>query len=234
MNNSDFKETAERYKKEMIDLYGAKKSQDEVHESIEKEEPVKIEEPIKIEEPVKVEEAEKTEENEKKEENLQKDNEEFTEDKFAERFPPPVIPDFIKNAQSEDEKELNESFGYLKVSVRTGSGGIPVEGSAIVVSQTIDGKENIIRMLITDSSGDTETIKLPAPKKPSGNQPQDFEHYSTYNISAFSEGYFREASENAPIFENITSIQTFNLVPMPYNYNSTSDSIDYQNTEPEV
>lgn len=214
MNNSDFKEAAERYKKEMIDLYGAKSNQDTISEH------------------VKEEEDNKEEENKKEiKDNQKNDADELTEDKIDERFPPPVIPDFIKNPQSDIQ---NDSFGYLKVSVRTGNGGIPIEGSAVTVSQTVDGKESIVRMLSTDSSGDTETIKLPAPKKPSGNEPQDYEHYTTYNISAFSEGYFREVSENAPIFEGITSIQTFLLIPLPYNYDQDKNSIDYNNIEPDV
>lgn len=208
MNTSDFKETSERYKKEMLNLYGSKLNQAADSEPIKKEEP-------------KQEIAEDKENDDK---NLDKKE-------IDERFPPPVIPDFIKNNEKVSD---NNSFGFLKVSVKTGNGGIPIENSAVTVSETIDGREKIIKLMLTNSSGDTDTIKLPAPKKPDGNQPQDFEHYSTYNISAFSEGYFREVSHNAPIFEGITSIQTFFLVPEPYNYDSNEDSLNYQNDEPNV
>lgn len=208
MNTSDFKEAAERYKKEMLDLYGAKPEQTSTPEPEDQEE-------LK----------EETEKNEEKE------SEALDENKMEERFPPPELPDFIRAKNSGSD---NDSFGFLKVSVKTGNGGIPIENSAVTVSQTVDGEEKIIKLMLTNSSGDTDTIKLPAPKKPSGNQPEDFEHYSTYNISAFSEGYFREESRNAPIFEGITSIQTFFLVPEPYNYDSNQDTLNYRNDEPVV
>ncbi len=214
MNTSDFKETAERYKKEMIDLYGAKSTTvpDAASEKTEE-----------------INNKGNEENQEENTESIQESKNESTENNIEERFPSPVIPDFIKSAQKTPK---NDSFGYLKVSVRTGNGGIPIENSAVTVSETVNGKENIIKLMLTNSSGDTETIKLPAPKKPDGNQPQDYEHFSTYNISAFSEGYFREVSRDAPIFEGITSIQTFFLVPEPYNYDSNADTLNYQNEEP--
>ncbi len=208
MNTSDFKEASERYKQEMLDLYGTKMQPRQVPEPEDQEEFKK--------------ETEKTE---------KKESEVLDESRIEEKFPPPVIPDFIRAESSERE---NDSFGFLKVSVKTGSGGIPIENSAVTVSQTVDGEEKIIKLMLTNSSGDTDTIKLPAPKKPPGNQPEDFGHYSTYNISAFSEGYFRAESLNAPIFEGITSIQTFFLVPEPYNYDSNQDTMNYRNDEPIV
>lgn len=234
MNNSDFKEAAERYKNEMIALYGAKakESTETMETKSEEAEPVNknITENENIENNESEEEIQNNTENESDpENNIEAPIQEITDDEIEKRFPPPVIPDFIKNSESKVE---NDSFGFLKISVRTGSGGIPIEGSTVIVSQTVDGEEKIIKLMNTNSSGDTETLKLPAPKKPSGNSPQDFAQFSTYNISAFSEGYFREASKDAPIFEGITSIQTFFLVPEPFNYDSNADTINYQNEEP--
>ena len=61
-------------------------------------------------------------------------NDEF-ELPFEERFPPPVIPDFISEVPKPD---INNSYGNLKVSVRTGNGGRPVKGSLVTISEIID------------------------------------------------------------------------------------------------
>lgn len=47
---------------------------------------------------------------------------------------------------------LENKWGYLKVTVRTGSNGIPVPNASVTVSRRYDGKEEIISMTTTDIS----------------------------------------------------------------------------------
>ncbi len=47
------------------------------------------------------------------------------------------------------------------------------------------------------------------------------------------DNFFTETSVNVPIFENIKSIQTFNMIPEP-KFNSNNDTIRFRNTEPEI
>mgnify|MGYP000030265005 FL=1 len=129
---------------------------------------------------------------------------------------------------------LENKWGYLKVTVRTGSNGIPVPNASVTVSRRYDGKEEIISMTTTDISGDTEVFRLSAPSQGSGNTPQDYDNYSVYDVAVYARGYYREVSRNVAIFENITSIQGFNLIPEPYSFDSGGNFISYGNQEPEV
>lgn len=207
MNNPDFDEEVEKHKKEMMRLYGSNGAE-------------KYSQPL--------EEANQTEmPNIPKEKNEQETEETSPEQEIEERFPVPEIPDFIRESTPE-----NDSYGYLKVSVRTGGGGLPVANSLVTISEIKDGRENVIRMLTTDSSGNTEIIRLPAPINLEGSTPGSYDNFAKYNISAYSDGYYRETSVDAPIFSGVTSVQTFYLIPEPFDYNSGENTIVAKNNEP--
>lgn len=230
MSNSDFKEQAEKYKQEMMKLYNVKPHEKLIPPAEYEEKDSGKEELKETEIPVTPEEENNAEANEAATEETAEEANETAEKPISEdiekRFPVPKIPDFIR------ENKVPDSSGYLKVSVKTGNGGLPVENSLVTISEMKDGREHIIRILTTDSSGNTETIKLPAPINTEGSTPESYENFSKYNISVFSEGYFRETSVDAPVFAGVTSLQTFNLIPEPFDYNSGEKTIVYRNTEP--
>ena len=175
------------------------------------------------------------------------------ESNFENRFPSPIIPDFIKQSSPRQENRpvtvtepgissrttgrtanpVNSEHGFLKVEVRTGENGIPVSGAAVSVTKKNGKEEDIMFTGITDESGSVPIIELPAPPMGTGNTPESFEHYETYMVSAYSNGFYREVSENVPIFSGITSIQRFNLIPEPFNYDDMGRSIVIENTEPD-
>ena len=174
------------------------------------------------------------------------------ESNFENRFPSPIIPDFIRQSSPRQENRpvtvtepgissrttgrtanpVNSEHGFLKVEVRTGENGIPVSGAAVSVTKKNGKEEDIMFTGITDESGSVPIIELPAPPMGTGNTPESFEHYETYMVSAYSNGFYREVSENVPIFSGITSIQRFNLIPEPFNYDDMGRSIVNENTEP--
>lgn len=264
MKDLNFKETSEKYRNEMMKLYGAKFKMD----NIKKEEP---------DSEIKIEYNEKIEDNKEIPEVL---NEQEDED-IEKKYPPPEIPVFmqldststrpqteavinynngqtnniskireaetpnynIQNAPQHSEipqetppssNPLENKWGYLKITVRTGSNGIPVPNASVTISRRYDGKEEIISMTTTDISGDTEVFRLSAPSQGNSNTPQDYDNYSVYDVAVYARGYYREVSRNVPIFENITSIQGFNLIPEPYSFDSGGNFISYGNQEPEV
>ena len=174
------------------------------------------------------------------------------ESNFENRFPSPIIPDFIRQSSPRQENKpvtvtepgissrttgrtanpVNSEHGFLKVEVRTGENGIPVSGAAVSVTKKNGKEEDIMFTGITDESGSVPIIELPAPPMGTGNTPESFEHYETYMVSAYSNGFYREVSENVPVFSGITSIQRFNLIPEPFNYDDMGRSIVNENTEP--
>ncbi len=175
---------------------------------------------------------------------------------FESRFPVPVIPDFIRNPEpvkqadrtynrpgSEDIPDTEPSdegttpytdYGFLKVEVRTGENGLPVPGASVTVERKNGRSNEIIFTGTTDDSGGIEKIRLPAPPNSKGNTPESFENYSVYTVSAFYKDFYREVSADVPVFAGITSIQRFNLIPMPFNYDDNGQSMINNNTEPEI
>ena len=58
--------------------------------------------------------------------------------------------------------------------------------------------------------------------------------YSVYDISVYADGFFRERSVDVPVFAGITSIQQFNMVPLPLYMTENDETITYYNQEPEL
>lgn len=181
------------------------------------------------------------------------------------RFPPPVLPDFIRPSQTTmpspppppprppmpqrpvnvpprpmpappeilpQPKPSESNYGFLKVNVRTGDNGLPVPDASVTVSRKINNGEELIFTGVTNESGATDRIKLPAPPNTKGNTPASFGNYAVYDVTVFSKDFYRQTSKNVPVFSGITSLQQFNLIPKPFNYDDNGRSIVTNNTEP--
>ncbi len=125
-----------------------------------------------------------------------------TEQEEPERFDAPEEPALPKRAYT----------GCIRVHTVTAEGARPVAGAAVTVVRFIDGEPELTALRITDDSGETDTITVPAPP-PSADQrhPVSF----LYDISVQAEGYYREHSTDVPVFPGVTSVQTFVLIPLP-------------------
>ncbi len=172
------------------------------------------------------------------------------------RFPEPVIPEFMRNPPQEpqspnmrrnnsqdygkmsaehtpdDGKIPYTDYGFLKVETRTGDNGMPLPNAAITVVRKNGKEEELVFSGVTDESGSIEKIKLPAPPNLKTNAPESFQNYAVYTVSAYLKDYYREVSTDVPVFAGVTSIQRFNLIPMPFNFEDNGRSITFENTEP--
>lgn len=105
-------------------------------------------------------------------------------------------------------------YGALIIQVALAKGAIPLSGVHITVNAT-EGDEIQPETFMTDNSGKTPPIVLPAPsavysQTPGGN----IKPYSVYNITAQLAGYYPEELTNVPVFEGITSIQPIMMIPL--------------------
>ena len=103
--------------------------------------------------------------------------------------------------------------GYLQVRVFTAGGAFPVEGAQVYVTGTGENS-GVIESLVTDISGLTRRIALPAPPAGLSMSPGNKNPYGAYNIQIRKEGFNTVDDMNVPIFENVTSIQPVQLVPI--------------------
>lgn len=123
----------------------------------------------------------------------------------------------------------NESVGYLVVRVTTARGAIPLENATVSVRGSTEQNSGIIYSLETDISGLTPRLPLPAPPKANSLSPDQETPYSLWNIDVFCKGFITKRYANVPIYAEITSVQSAELVPlsegfMPYESASESET----------
>ena len=104
--------------------------------------------------------------------------------------------------------------GYLKARVFTALGAIPIEGASVKISSADGVTPSVAHDLITDRSGETLTVSLPAPPRSLSGAPGNRTPYALYRIEAYAEGYAPYLALNVPVFSEILSVQPISLVPL--------------------
>lgn len=108
--------------------------------------------------------------------------------------------------------------GYLRVNVTEVGGTIPIEGATVIITEYNDesGEDSagaVLHVLRTDEGGLTQTVALPAPSSGESLRPGSAQPYSLYNVTVLYEGYYPIEGVGVPVFEGVTSLQPFNLIP---------------------
>ncbi|MBP5579537.1 MAG: carboxypeptidase regulatory-like domain-containing protein [Ruminococcus sp.] len=164
---------------------------------------------------------------------------------YNSRYPEPDLSELdtdFGTASTEDaeppEYDSNDLIGtdrgYILVNVRTGDDSSAVEGASVEVTAVVDGKRLILASGATDSSGVSPRFSLPVPDIEHSQSPGSAERpYNLFDVSVYAEGFFRARSVDVPVFSGITSVQNFNLVPVPLMMNSSDETVTYYNAEPD-
>lgn len=111
----------------------------------------------------------------------------------------------------------NPKTGYLVFQVfqdSTLKGRLPVANAKITVSKLLGEDYYFSRVLMTDENGKTDIIPLPTVSAELSRVPGNGNPYSTYNATIEAENFSPTTIYEIPIFENITSIQPINLLPI--------------------
>lgn len=144
--------------------------------------------------------------------------------------PPPESAPQPMPAPSPDDGSLGKRpyTGIITVHVTTGLGAMPVPGASVMITRETGGETHLISIQTTDQSGLIRPVTVPAPP-PSEDQrdPACFR----YGISAEAEGYYREHSTDVPVFPGITSMQNFDLIPLPAGEEGGGDITYYNNMQ---
>lgn len=160
------------------------------------------------------------------------------------RFPEPDLSELsadsdkyneeINNPPSyPSEESIGNSHGFIRVNVRTGRDSGSVEGANVAVTATINGNRLILAAGKTDVSGTTRIFELPAPSEVYSQSPDPaVRPYSLFDVSVTADGFFNSISVDVPVFPGITSIQNFNMVPVPLLMNPSDETVVYYNQEP--
>lgn len=115
-------------------------------------------------------------------------------------------------------------LGYLKVQVHTGDDALPVKDCEVIVK---NGNGNIVKKMITDADGDTETIGFSAPdKEHTLNSSDQGPYYSSYEVDVSHPGFGDVIVKNIKIYDTITSILPVNLIPLPTDVKEDMEIVD--------
>lgn len=113
-------------------------------------------------------------------------------------------------------KTNNEKgLASLLVTVSTGDSSRPIKDALVTVTKREKNEEKLIKILLTDASGKTEIIYLPAPLKAESQTPNGEKPFSSYNIRVDYPGYYSVENVDVPIFSEIVNIQPIALIPLP-------------------
>lgn len=120
-----------------------------------------------------------------------------------------------------------ENIGFLQIVARTANGALPIENAKINIFEYSPNDEkspnsNILYSLLTDESGKTPKVALPAKNKNLSLTPDNEHPFTVYNIVASKEGYYDNSYINVPIFQGITAIQPVDMIPL-IEYGKESD-----------
>lgn len=134
----------------------------------------------------------------------------YNSEEFSD-LPDPLEPRY---SGSEDETPDVSGTGYIKAEVTTGSGAVPIENAVVLITKKENGRTYLLKMLISDESGSTETVALPAPNVAFSETPDPTEKpFANYYISAYANGYYAENDMEVPVFSGVKSIQPVALIP---------------------
>lgn len=141
-------------------------------------------------------------------------------------------------AQPETQQRKNApqtAIGWLQVITRSAGNARALPGVSVLITNGTGTQMELEHVAVTDESGETEKIALPVPAASlSLDQNETLQPYSTYDVSVYASGYYRQVSENVPVFAGITSRQIFSMIPLPIYPQEEPETITYQNTEPNL
>ena len=163
---------------------------------------------------------------------------------YNSRYPEPDLSELdtdLGTSSAEDDTPpeyssdelLGTEKGYILVNVRTGDDSSAIAGAVIAVTAIVDGKRLILASGVTDESGVSPKFELPVPDLVHSQAPDPDERpYNLFDVSVTADGFFRARSVDVPVFSGITSVQNFNLIPVPLMMNSNDETVTYYNAEP--
>lgn len=114
-----------------------------------------------------------------------------------------------------DRVEGENGTASLIVRTTTAREALPLEGTLVIISRNIGGGPTLQWMGLTDISGNTVRIPLPAPDEGRSERPGDTRPYASYIIQAVKNGYYTAEFRNVPVFAGVTAIQPVEMVPLP-------------------
>ncbi len=141
----------------------------------------------------------------------------------AEPPPPPADP-----VQSVTPTARQNSFtAPLKVRVTSANGAVPIPDALVIVTREENGETIVEAPRITDSSGLTEPILLPAVDPALTLQPGNDIPRIVYEVTVAAPDHYRARLSDLPLYGGIPTELPVSLIPLPEFDNSPEQEIQY-------
>lgn len=247
MELNELSAQSERYKKELMKLYCKRCPADEPQDETPHDEPQE-ELPAEETAPPEDEEVFGMDEDAPDDTSYSDYTEEENEDaetEYNNRYPEPDLSVLGDGSFSTDsgydtppqyvsEESLGSGKGYILVNVRAGDEATPIEGATVMVTAIVNGSRLILAEGLTNSSGTTEKFAVPAPDIVHSQAPDAVKRpYNLFDVSVTASGYFNARSVDVPVFDGITSVQNFSMIPVPLMMRAGDETLTYFNQEPD-
>lgn len=105
----------------------------------------------------------------------------------------------------------NPDTGYLKVQSFTAYQAIPIDEAEITITKDFGNDTVIFFKGYTDSSGIIDNIELPSPKGDTEVKLYETPPYTSYNMTAFHEGYETIKQYNIGMYGGVKVLQYVKL-----------------------
>ncbi|QSX05140.1 hypothetical protein JYG23_10655 [Sedimentibacter sp. zth1] len=125
----------------------------------------------------------------------------------------------------------NPKTGYITFQVYHDSpiyGIQPVTNAKVTVSKLIGDEYYVSKVLTTDIDGKTDPLPLPTVSGKLSTTPGNPKIYSEYNACIEAPNFFSKDVFDISVFENITSMQSINLLPNTMENTNANNKRDQQ------
>ncbi len=135
---------------------------------------------------------------------------------------PPEADNFQGNITQEknsgDYASTMENAAFtasFQVRVTTANEATPIPNALVVISRETEGEPEVQQILLTDSSGLTEPVLLPATDPALTMQPADNIPLVTYEIQISAPDYYRVRNNGVPLYGGIKTVLPVSMIPLP-------------------
>ena len=132
---------------------------------------------------------------------------------------------------NEYEGNSNSQQGNnFRFQVYTARDALPIKGAVCIIKRKSNGRYVTLHRLVSDISGQTNPVSLPAPSASLSQSPNNtVQPYALYDAEVSADGYNTVEIKNIPVFEGVLSVQRVAMIPQTDE--SITEIIDEQETD---
>ena len=120
--------------------------------------------------------------------------------------------------------------GYIQVRVSALRESVPIVGAKISITKPLGEDASVLWSDITDESGKSGIVELPAPDKALSESPnQSATPYAVYNVKVEAQGFYTVYNINVQVFSGELSIVAVDMVPKKETELFKENDITYTN-----